>query len=319
MHRWSGLISSPSLFRQEYAWCPACFDELGEEARKPLLWSLEVVKVCPKHKVILQAHCPFLDCGKTQLSLSPYSLTGFCDHCHRWLGQARESVLDTGSDIELEKQLWIANEVGSLLSASAGLSTPPTKDTLCNKLDSFIDSEMDGTSSALARQLDIHHSTLYAIRHGDQLPQLGTLLKIAYALQQPLVDLILDNQQISMSSDRLKDASELDVPISRPQKGTTDFDKAKAGYELRKILDANENPPPSMREVAKRLGYDQSFLQKHFRDETSQISRRYQEFTEQEAQKRRQKIRERVRQAFLECHNKGIYPSMRQIQKWQAC
>ena len=50
---WMGVLSFKGLLRHEKAWCEDCLEEqhiAGKTVYEPLLWSIEVVKVCPHHK-----------------------------------------------------------------------------------------------------------------------------------------------------------------------------------------------------------------------------------------------------------------------------
>ncbi len=73
-----------------------------------------------------------------------------------------------------------------------------------------------------------------------------------------------------------------------------------------------------MSQVAKKLGYDHSFLYKHLPDLCRAISDRSEKYsTEQCEEKKRLLIRE-VRQATLEIHSQGIYPSQSRVRNLLA-
>lgn len=53
---WAELLPSRKLLRRHRAWCSQCFEEWKQNEQniiEPLLWSLEVVKVCPNHYQLL--------------------------------------------------------------------------------------------------------------------------------------------------------------------------------------------------------------------------------------------------------------------------
>jgi hypothetical protein len=83
-------------------------------------------------------------------------------------------------------------------------------------------------------------------------------------------------------------------------------------------LQSDHYPPPPMSQVAKKLGYDHSFLYKHLPDMCRAISDRSEKYrTEQCEEKKRLLIRE-VRQATLEIHSQGIYPSQSRVRNLLA-
>jgi hypothetical protein len=62
---WSEVLPAVRLLRRNRAWCPACYEEwrkANQIAYEQLLWSLEVVKVCCRHQIPLQQHCPSPSC-----------------------------------------------------------------------------------------------------------------------------------------------------------------------------------------------------------------------------------------------------------------
>ena len=83
-------------------------------------------------------------------------------------------------------------------------------------------------------------------------------------------------------------------------------------------LQSDEYPPPPLSHVAKKLGYDHSFLYKHLPELCRAISVRFEEYrTEQCEAKKRLLIRE-VRQATLKIHSQGIYPSQLRVRNLLA-
>jgi hypothetical protein len=68
---WKGIIQDRSLFRQDKAWCPLCF-EARLQARKPiyepLLWSFREVGFCLEHRCELCARCPYCDSSQKAIA-----------------------------------------------------------------------------------------------------------------------------------------------------------------------------------------------------------------------------------------------------------
>ena len=67
-------------------------------------------------------------------------------------------------------------------------------------------------------------------------------------------------------------------------------------------LKSQEIPPPTMREVARRLGYDQSYLLKRFRALCQAISKRCLDYRREKAARRTSELCDEIRRVTLEIH-----------------
>lgn len=76
-----------SMVKGNREWCPECLQELqdgNDEIYEPLLWSLTIVSVCPRHDRLLDRRCP--SCHQIQPIIAAKTRVGRCSHCHAWLG-----------------------------------------------------------------------------------------------------------------------------------------------------------------------------------------------------------------------------------------
>jgi AraC-like DNA-binding protein len=85
----------------------------------------------------------------------------------------------------------------------------------------------------------------------------------------------------------------------------------RAKAQLLSALD--EAVPPSVKELSRRLGYEKGTLYRLFPEQCAELSARRARYIEEEDIKRKQQRREEIRQAVIELHNQGIYPSYRRI------
>jgi hypothetical protein len=120
---WAKVISCVHLLRTQRAWCPFCYgappstaSSVDQPVYERLLWTFQVVTVCPIHRCPLESICS--SCGQTQYVFSPRLQPGYCSRCQCWLGRAIESF-----DGDLPEQVRIAEMVGELLAASPRLPT----------------------------------------------------------------------------------------------------------------------------------------------------------------------------------------------------
>ncbi len=76
-----------SMLKSHREWCPVCLQEWQDgnsEIYEPLLWSLTIVSICPRHDRLLDRRCP--SCQKSQPIIAAKTRVGRCSHCHAWLG-----------------------------------------------------------------------------------------------------------------------------------------------------------------------------------------------------------------------------------------
>jgi len=58
---WADVLPKRGLLRRTRAWCPACYHQWrtkGQAVYEPLLWTLQVVAICPDHQQHLVFQCP---------------------------------------------------------------------------------------------------------------------------------------------------------------------------------------------------------------------------------------------------------------------
>ena len=75
----------------------------------------------------------------------------------------------------------------------------------------------------------------------------------------------------------------------------------------------DEVPPPSLREVAERIGQTYANLRHHLPELSRVIAARYRNYQEAQGARTRARVREEVRQAAIYLHQQGHYPSSNRI------
>ena len=140
-------------------WCPNCFDEdldtdLGPYDR--LLWSIEDLKVCEKHKTLLQSSC--LSCGRSKIPvLTGNDISGFCPCCQSWLG-GTGYVLPNGLDTHVQYLLWTAHSYSDLLDA--GSLPPDVSLNVLEMLGRLRDHHCNGLNISLTKTLGRNKSVI---------------------------------------------------------------------------------------------------------------------------------------------------------------
>lgn len=315
---WARAISHLGLYRKTQAWCPVCYEEwrkAEEPIYQPLLWALEVIKVCPLHRVQLQVRCPFSDCRKSFTFLASRAQVGYCPYCQRWLAPTPvyEIKDQEPSVIEQEWQNWVGKVVGEMLAVTPRLPVVPCQDAFATIITSQLRHVFKGKITALARAFQVHRRTALDWMRGQQVPQLLSFLQVCACLGTTPTRFFQEGPLEKALTLEQANAERLPEKKQKKQFRKFPFEQLQAALEA--ILRDDKDPPPSMHEVAGRLGYDQNQLYRYFPELSRQISERW--FAYQKAQKeaRVKKMCEEVDQVIEMVHLQGYYPGSRRIRK----
>ena len=328
---WAEVISATGLLRSERAWCPVCYEEwrrAGQVVYEPLLWNLQAVVACPRHRRRLQLQCPYPDCRQSQPLLTPHSRPGYCSRCQRWLGLSSESVVSgvaiadgaegtesVGSPVlsedEWRWQGWVGDAVGALLAAAPTLPAPPPRESIANAISACVEQGAGGKQKIFARELHLSSFAVESWTHGKQVPRLGSLLRVCHYFGTSPLPFLMDHPRAIRA--RLDNATVWNESPSRPRASRKQFDTEGVRRALETVLVSNETPPPPMCAVAQRLGYAHSKLHVRFRDLCRAISARYLAYRAARGQERIQQLCDEVREVAFRVHAQGLYPSAYRI------
>jgi len=309
---WACVLSPKGLIRSFRAWCPFCYQEWKQDNRvvyDALLWSLEVVKVCPIHGVPLHLQCPHAECRRRSYMLAPRAVPGYCFHCGRWLGiRSAECPQGSAASLDVEEgrwQRWVIAEVGKLLAASPYLGVVPRRECFSEAVEMDLHEMAGGNVSATARKFRVDRKTIRDWKNGMQVPQFASLLQFCYLCELSPLTLFTDSIKIS-------EISEAAIPAAvllKNKKYYRSFDVERVRRVLEAELATGSYPPAPMGKVARKLGYDHSFLCKYFPDLCRAISARFEEYRAHQCEEKKQRIIREVRRAALKVHSEGLYPS----------
>ncbi len=291
MLTWSEVIALSRLVRLRKAWCPRCYDEWRQNhgvLYEPLLWTLDGVHICPRHRFELATECPH--CQAAQPFLTQSVRLGYCSRCLSRLGsaslfeRAESTTLDTD---ELKQHCWFAERAGELLASSPNLSMPPPREQIAVKMTLYLDQYARGNQSLLARTLRITVQGLRRYLQIGAVPYFDSLLHFCYALSTtPLAFL---------TEDFLPPQSMPHLPVEHlPQisrgkgKPVTPGDVKQMRQVLETLLSSEEiDPYPSLKEIAWGMGCDVSTIRKHCPDLCRASVMRYKrQWTGEDAQMR---------------------------------
>ncbi|MBD2455271.1 helix-turn-helix transcriptional regulator [Nostoc sp. FACHB-87] len=173
---------------------------------------------------------------------------------------------------ELQQQIWVAEVIGELIAATPYLETPPLKENITKSLGIPIEIVSDGNVAGFARLLGLPKNTVWMWTSGKTLPQIDLLLRICHFLGITLLD-FLTSENIGTSLKRITNQSQKRSHTTRISPKL--FDSEQVQNALLAVLASDEMFPPTMKEVAQRLGYDRRTIFQHFPQLCQDISTQY--------------------------------------------
>jgi TniQ protein len=242
----ASLLTPAHLMRRERAWCPRCYESRaaqGKEVYEQLIWCLQCVEICPLHNTRLETSCHA--CHRQLRPICAVSRPGFCSRCHQWLGTLRHSTQDMSPT---EYRSWVAREFGQLV-ALAPQAQPAGRKNLQAFVARYVDSFFEGNVMAAAEAAGCGRVSFHNWYTGNTTPRIDLLLRLCYELCIPLTSLATgDAAEVKDCAFGRKAAGAKRHRNTAPQRTADQIRRAL-------LLAVKEEPPPSIREVAKRLGY----------------------------------------------------------------
>lgn len=276
MLTWADVLPTKKLIRPLRAWCPLCYEEwadTGQIVYEPLIWALTPVKVCIKHRLPLTDRCHH--CGRLNHHLDNGSKPGHCSRCKRWLGTPPgKSPLDPiVRDADMEYQSWVIDAVGELISSAPSLPSVPQRANVAITVSKLIDVGFYGRTSEFARLVKMDSVTIRQWLNGRQLPKLETILTICRQLGIRPKELLCHETPDTLNfTNKHKPLPE---DHTRPT-STRWVNWGMAEIQLNAALE--ENPPPSFKRIAKRIGCSDSTIRNRFPELSVKISSRFLEY-----------------------------------------
>lgn len=317
MLTFANVLSWRNLVRPTQAWCPLCYEEWsrsGQEIYQPLIWQLSVIYDCPQHNVPLHLQCPYKDCRRLLPPLASRFQPGYCIHCYRWLGYSAilEDCQPTARN-ERERQIWMQQTVGEMLAAVQSSLSIASQEAFATIISVHVNKVMEGNYSEFARRVQFHRRTVWEWARGRQIPQLDALLQICSYFGTTPIHLLTSNtyevEQVQKNTMGNK------LATGQPRRQFRRFETEKLRDALEQVLQNEEYPPLSMREVSQRLNYDQSHLRAHFSDLCQAISAGYLSYQQEQCQRRLREVNAKVQQTAEVLQKQGCSSSERQVGK----
>jgi len=246
------VLNRNAMFRRTRAWCPACYEDwlsAGEVVYEPLLWSIALVTMCPRHLRPLEDVCGH--CHGGLMPLAVFSRPGYCSRCQVWLGHnkangAFERPTQFGDEDGMA--LWHATAIGELLANASRFDGSTLRARFLASFRACVDAVAEGNRLAFARTCGLSTCAVHSQMVGKSLPRIDTLLRICYHLN------------ISLTALLEKDSTQFTTRLAQAKnsvRGQRKRPLSRTPEQVRLVLEQalHTQPPPSISEIARRLGF----------------------------------------------------------------
>jgi transcriptional regulator with XRE-family HTH domain len=310
---WSNVLSHKGLLRNHKAWCPFCYQQGWQSNHllyEPLLWSIEAVKVCPRHHINLVENCPH--CGSQLPLLTWKSSLGCCSKCRQLLFSTTEILSNnlppsSLSQGDFQTNIALSQSIAKLIEIMPTLFSSPTQDLILNNISMTIDVVTQGNITAFAKQLNLPKNTVWGWYHRQSFPPIASLLKIAQCLDLPLLTFLIKKiDSIELDTISARQLSKTQSPLRKSPRHL-DFNLLR--QQLLDVLELPDEESPSFKEVSETLGYNRRVLSRHFPDLCQAISAKYRRSAKAIYYQTLNKCCEEIRTVTYSLYSEGKYPT----------
>jgi hypothetical protein len=304
---WEAALSHH--LRQRRAWCPACFSQWRNEGQtiyEPLLWTLQIVKICPIH------HCPLVEvcpcCGQENQLLNNKSRAGYCSYCRQRLSDLGEDRLPSQHQAENE-QLRVAQSAAEMIGRAPDLANPPSKTLIQQNLRDLIN-HLGGNCKAFGEVIGRRHNVICSWRDGKHVPRLETLMEICHRLNLSIVDFLTVPIEMNGHQSKMKELFFRGLNFSKRHKlqgkrasgaspAPQTLPKKKGVSQIRQLLERelDKEYPRSADALAREAGYKSAaMIYKSFSDLFRTIIAKRKEYRAGAHERRRQVVAEALKE-----------------------
>ena len=247
------LLPTSLVLRKIRAWCLECYAEMATTGTiyEPLLWCLRLVEACPRHRRLLVTTCS--RCRQSLRLLYAASRTGRCPKCGMELNEeARETVSEMPDPTPSDYQLWLADAWGQLLAHAREVRPKILPARVRDVLVACTEVFAEENRAAVAETVQCYPQVFGNWFNGHHRPRADNLLRAWYQLKLPVSLLFSPNGELSRQV-----KGQTTVRIKRVKNVVPKRSREQLRKALEEALD--EQPTPSVNEVARRLGYAKAY------------------------------------------------------------
>ena len=295
------------LLAKRPRWCPACIAEMpAGEAFRPLVWSLELYRVCARHRHVLEDRCTA--CGRAQPFIPNFPDLGHCAHCRAPLGKRRGKKGHAVDGLDA----WAAGALEDMVGHLDSLDGKATLTRFLSFIDAAVSHLAEGNRAAFCRRAGLKPWLVARWRTKHERPSVPQLLSFCYVLDVLPSGVFL----ASSPEDLLQGKSIRPLPHELVERADrlrpTPSEKRRLGMRLARIAaDVDDTRPLS--EVIKAFGASRSMLGYWFPDECARIRAKHAAARSQQTAARRREDYDAVTTAVRQLASGGRRPSRRLV------
>ena len=198
-------------------------------------------------------------CNREFLPLWRDSRPGFCLRCGGWLGTNCQLYSQSETLFEpnekLTQLIWIAQTLGELIAQAPEFRFPPPRETIKTMLEAYVHQYTPGNVSAFGRKFGLSRHEIIRWYSGITIPNLDKLLLLCCTLSTSLIDFFQLQVALKPSEQQYSQATRL----KKRQRSSSKL-MSRNSHERQQLVEAmelalEEEPPPSLTQLALRWGY----------------------------------------------------------------
>jgi transcriptional regulator with XRE-family HTH domain len=214
---------------------------------------------------------------------------------------------------EFAWQQWVIHALGTVVARLPGISVEPKRERIRQVVSDAVEHLTDGNTAAFARSLGLPRGTVENWRQGKRIPEMDMLLRLCYRLDLSLCEVLFQEEEMLQPS--LRDPV---PPALFPSRQRTAINKESIFHQLEQAASRAENPPPSLKEVGQRLGYQPTTLYKINRAACHAIAEHFTAYRRELREKRLQEYREEIRRIAMCLQAEQVALTQRHIGRYLA-
>jgi hypothetical protein len=298
--------TSAGVIARNPHWCPECLAEMvgeGREVWRPLVWSLDLYRVCHRHKRSLVTACS--RCGKPQPFIPTFPDLGHCAHCHADLRDG-----DERSDAPVtEMDGWIAESLADMVAHLPDFDGMATCERFATFLRAAIDQVADGNRAAFCRRIGLPWWTAKNWLLRGERPSLPAFLSVARGMGLRSADIFVAGTGAPAKVSPTATASVRD----RSKRPELNESKRKEVVEILARVQGDPTDTRSMTEIARALGVSCSCLRYWFPIESAAIRAKHAKGQLERVRRRREVEHNTVAEVVRTIAASGQYPGRRKV------
>lgn len=244
-------VFNKSMCRPERAWCPSCLEDMrlaNASVYEQLCWTHRNVKVCSTHRIRLETRCPH--CQASSWVLFGSFRPGICRSCNRWLGHHSNRTGSIFEDLDSDEagyEMFSAKQIGELIKVAPCLSFVPNPEVPKRSISRCAEKFFEGNLCSFVRFFGLGRSVANSLWNGKhRIITFELLLRIGFRTDVNLLDLLTKEDSLD-GFNPLSTSTLLSKRLSPRLKRENVQEALSAAVR--------ETPPPSLNELAQRLGY----------------------------------------------------------------